>query len=141
MKVVKTVNIAVPELDARIVALGFSEYNDGNLACLATIQFADGEQETSPISVNVPDRADILTGGMFFAKTWSEKEAIYNALIKSGELIRRCYIPCGYAHAAVCNLKDVPPHDCEENMVPYKSDGALGHGWECGLCGRFLQAG
>lgn len=34
-----------------------------------------------------------------------------------------------------------PPHDCWENPVPYVSDGALGHGWECGVCGAFLQAG
>jgi len=34
-----------------------------------------------------------------------------------------------------------PPHDCWENPVPYESDGALGHGWECGVCGAFLQAG
>lgn len=32
-------------------------------------------------------------------------------------------------------------HDCDANAVPYTSDGALGHGWECGICGRFLQAG
>lgn len=32
-------------------------------------------------------------------------------------------------------------HDCNENAVPYVSDGALGHGWECGVCGAFLQAG
>ena len=32
-------------------------------------------------------------------------------------------------------------HDCMENAVPYVSDGALGHGWECGRCGAFLQAG
>lgn len=32
-------------------------------------------------------------------------------------------------------------HNCEECAVPYESDGALGHGWECGRCGRFLQAG
>ncbi len=36
---------------------------------------------------------------------------------------------------------EVPVHNCDENAVPYVSDGALGHGWECGLCGRFLQAG
>jgi hypothetical protein len=34
-----------------------------------------------------------------------------------------------------------PPHDCWENPVPYESDGPLGHGWECGICGAFLQAG
>lgn len=34
-----------------------------------------------------------------------------------------------------------PPHDCEANAVPYVSDGALGHGFECGVCGAFLQAG
>ena len=32
-------------------------------------------------------------------------------------------------------------HKCDDHAVPYESDGALGHGWECGLCGRFLQAG
>ena len=32
-------------------------------------------------------------------------------------------------------------HVCSENPVPYTSDGALGHGWECGVCGAFLQAG
>lgn len=35
----------------------------------------------------------------------------------------------------------VEDHDCQENAVPYESDGALGHGWECGKCGAFLQAG
>lgn len=34
-----------------------------------------------------------------------------------------------------------PAHDCWENPVPYESDGPLGHGWECGVCGTFLQAG
>jgi len=32
-------------------------------------------------------------------------------------------------------------HDCDDNAVPYESDGALGHGFECGICGKFLQAG
>lgn len=32
-------------------------------------------------------------------------------------------------------------HDCEEHPVPYVSDGPLGHGFECGICGAFLQAG
>lgn len=32
-------------------------------------------------------------------------------------------------------------HDCDAHAVPYVSDGALGHGWECGRCGSFLQAG
>lgn len=36
----------------------------------------------------------------------------------------------------------VPDHDCNEHAVPYtNSGGALGHGWECGRCGAFLQAG
>lgn len=34
-----------------------------------------------------------------------------------------------------------PAHDCMENAVQYESDGVLGHGWECGVCGDFLQAG
>jgi hypothetical protein len=32
-------------------------------------------------------------------------------------------------------------HDCADHAVPYASAGALGHGWECGRCGAFLQAG
>lgn len=32
-------------------------------------------------------------------------------------------------------------HNCDENAVPYVSDGPLGHGFECGICGKFLQAG
>lgn len=32
-------------------------------------------------------------------------------------------------------------HVCADNPVPYVSDGALGHGFECGICGAFLQAG
>jgi hypothetical protein len=35
----------------------------------------------------------------------------------------------------------IPDHDCMMNAVPYVSDGPLGHGWECGICGEFLQAG
>lgn len=31
---------------------------------------------------------------------------------------------------------------CEDpEPVPYVSDGPLGHGWDCGRCGGFLQAG
>ena len=36
---------------------------------------------------------------------------------------------------------DVPPHDCNEHAVPYHSNGPLGHGFECQICGCFLQAG
>lgn len=36
---------------------------------------------------------------------------------------------------------EVPEHDCWDHPVPYVSDGPLGHGFECGLCGGFLQAG
>ena len=32
-------------------------------------------------------------------------------------------------------------HNCWKYPVPYTSDGVLGHGWECGVCGAFLQAG
>lgn len=32
-------------------------------------------------------------------------------------------------------------HDCMEHAVPCTTDGPLGHGWECGKCGAFLQAG
>lgn len=32
-------------------------------------------------------------------------------------------------------------HDCDDHATPYTSDGPLGHGWECEICGKFLQAG
>jgi len=43
--------------------------------------------------------------------------------------------------AEVFTTDDIPEHDCWENAGPYKSDGALGHGFECKICGKFLQAG
>ena len=32
-------------------------------------------------------------------------------------------------------------HKCDDFATYVETDGALGHGWDCGLCGRFLQAG
>lgn len=32
-------------------------------------------------------------------------------------------------------------HDCDENAQLIDTDGPLGHGWECAICGKFLQAG
>ena len=32
-------------------------------------------------------------------------------------------------------------HDCNDCAVPVHTDGPLGHGWACGKCGAFLQAG
>lgn len=40
-----------------------------------------------------------------------------------------------------CQLIEDTDHDCMDFEVPYTSDGALGHGWECGRCGAFIQAG
>lgn len=34
-----------------------------------------------------------------------------------------------------------PPHDCWEHPIPVTTEGPLGHGWECAVCGAFLQAG
>ena len=49
---------------------------------------------------------------------------------------------CGsFLQATAAALEDEKNHDCMENAVPYESDGALGHGFECGICGKFLQAG
>ena len=47
------------------------------------------------------------------------------------------------AMASVLSGPSVPvrSHNCEAEAVPYESTGALGHGWECGVCGKFLQAG
>jgi hypothetical protein len=36
----------------------------------------------------------------------------------------------------------IEKHNCWDNAVPYTgSGGPLNHGWECGYCGEFLQAG
>jgi hypothetical protein len=32
-------------------------------------------------------------------------------------------------------------HDCWEHAFSIEWDGALGHGWECDLCGELLQVG
>jgi len=32
-------------------------------------------------------------------------------------------------------------HDCFDFAISYESDGPLGHGYECGKCGLFMQAG
>lgn len=32
-------------------------------------------------------------------------------------------------------------HKCDEFSTYIEWDGPLGHGWECGLCGRLLQVG
>lgn len=108
MKVVKTVDISVPELGARIVALGVTEYNDGNLAVLATLVFDDtGEEENVAVSVNISNAADNLPPRMFFCKNWSEGEAIFNSLIKSGELVDTGErVQTGYVSAPVCYLKE-----------------------------------
>ena len=51
-------------------------------------------------------------------------------------------VRAGATEAAVAESGLAPPeHDCWENPAPYESDGPLGHGWECGVCGAFLQAG
>lgn len=57
------------------------------------------------------------------------------------------FYPTRRSVAALCEdiaaaMKAAPPtHDCWENAEPYTSDGALGHGFKCGVCGAFLQAG
>ena len=40
-----------------------------------------------------------------------------------------------------CPLTD--DHDCWDNAQPYEfeEDGHRFHGWECGICGEFLQSG
>lgn len=38
-------------------------------------------------------------------------------------------------------LEQALEHDCWDEAIQYRSDGPIGHGWECGVCGAFLQAG
>lgn len=46
-----------------------------------------------------------------------------------------------YADVFAFDLTIERVHDCHEEAVYVKTDGPLGHGWECGQCGAFLQAG
>ena len=44
-----------------------------------------------------------------------------------------------FTEEATCPRHD---HECTDHAVEYTNgDGVLGHGWECGRCGKFLQAG
>lgn len=38
-------------------------------------------------------------------------------------------------------LEQALEHDCWDEAIEYRIDGPIGHGWECGVCGTFLQAG
>jgi len=49
--------------------------------------------------------------------------------------------PVGERETPSVAIPTSKPHNCWENAVPYEGDGPLGHGWECGRCGAFLQAG
>lgn len=39
------------------------------------------------------------------------------------------------------NGDPIPDHDCMDHAYAHETDGAIGHGWSCGVCGEFLQAG
>lgn len=43
--------------------------------------------------------------------------------------------------AAEKEARELNNHDCMEHAQPCTTTGPLGHGWECGRCGAFLQAG
>jgi hypothetical protein len=45
-------------------------------------------------------------------------------------------------HDGACTPHGRPRPVCDHLPMPYDApDGALGHGWACGLCGEVLQAG
>lgn len=58
----------------------------------------------------------------------------------------RCAHPAGCLCAPAAGSKYCAPcatlladHDCTQHAVPYRTRNS--HGWECGKCKRFLQAG
>lgn len=75
----------------------------------------------------------------FDVKTLAREGAAKRALAKRDELREQDIVARRAGKRTVEALAVV--HDCDENAVPYVSDGPLGHGWECGRCGKFLQAG
>lgn len=47
----------------------------------------------------------------------------------------------GRAAVAEAERTDVWCTCPDPEPVPYTSDGPLGHGWDCGLCGKLYQVG
>ena len=53
----------------------------------------------------------------------------------------RCDVAEFRQHTVLVNSAEYGKHMCMEHAVPISTDGPIGHGWECSLCGSFLQAG
>lgn len=49
--------------------------------------------------------------------------------------------PVRYWHCKTEGCEARFDHNCDEHAVPYESDGPIGHGFECGVCGHLLQVG
>jgi len=88
----------------------FGEYGNGGLA-VSLIAVADG-QPIAKLSVNLPEAADQLGEGEFFAKTWSENAPIVGPALASGlfeDTGRR--VATGFVEAQVWRLKEVRRDD------------------------------
>jgi hypothetical protein len=107
-----------------IIDFQTTNYQDGNLCILAECKYDDGETESLPISVNIPEYNGQLQVGEFFLKNWSEMEEIAKAILDS-TLVGNTgkTVPAGYVNAPICRLQttkkdtihcDCGKDDCDE---------------------------
>ena len=59
----------------------------------------------------------------------------------NGSLLNAGTVDWGEIDAVVESWLSEAEHDCSDWAGPVTTDGPLGHGWACGKCGAFLQAG
>jgi len=113
---------------ATVLGLRLDRYrSNGALAVMADLQWGDGEVEPrNPVSMNLDhDDNDYasrkLQDGEFYAKSYSEGERLFNALIACG-WIEVCGEPArsGFVRLARCRLtpKAVILSDASKPLVP-----------------------
>jgi hypothetical protein len=89
MKTIKEINVDVPELNATVIRLSETKYLDENLAILVHLRYQDdGQEESLPLSVNIPAQSFSLDDGEFFLKNYSEIAPIAEALLNSGHIVK-----------------------------------------------------
>lgn len=73
----------------------------------------------------------------------SDEEALYDKLVQMTVAERDDWVrkQDTVSTRLLLALRDVPAHRCDDHPTYILTDGPLGHGWECEVCGRFLQAG
>ena len=105
----KPLQVTFLGLSAIVHNFSLSLYRNNNApAVIADIEYDDGERESLPVSVNIPNASDRFAGQeapKFAAKNYSEREELYAELVKGGWLKPTGEtIPSGYVDIPVCTL-------------------------------------